>query len=292
MSGSGAQQHVVGRGLRAEGHPQIPGGPPGDRPLPHAPDLEAWLEPLFTLATDRHPNLSAEVDGDFWLNGASHSIHRFRLVGPRKGDPIRLALFAGVHGDEPAGCVALVEFLAALAAEPVRAEGYELFAYPVVNPTGCVAGTRTNHAGKDLNREFWHESAQPEVQIIERELRTQAFAGLIALHADDTSEGHYGYSHGRALDDALLRPALLAAERVLPRDRRETIDGFVAREGVITDCFRGILSPPREQEPHPFNLIFETPAHAPFDLQVAANVAALDAILATYRGMIAYAQGI
>jgi hypothetical protein len=68
------------------------------------------------------------------------------------------------------------------------------------------------------------------------------------------------------------------------------IDGFHAREGVISDCFCGILSPPPDQEPHAFNLIFETPAHAPFDHQVAANVAALDAVLATYRGFISYAQ--
>jgi len=61
---------------------------------------------------------------------------------------------------------------------------------------------------------------------------------------------------------------------------------------VIRDCFEGILSAPPEQSPRPFNLIFETPAHMELELQVTANVAALNAILATYRGMIAYAQGI
>ena len=79
---------------------------------------------------------------------------------------------------------------------------------------------------------------------------------------------------------------------MLPRDRRAIIDGFTAREGVISDCFHGILSAPPDQQPRPFNLIFETPARAPFDLQVAANVAALDAIVSAYRGLIAYAQNI
>lgn len=65
--------------------------------------------------------------------------------------------------------------------------------------------------------------------------------------------------NGQTLDDALLRPA---------------------------------MSPPCAQEPRPFNVIFETPAQAPFAEQVAANVAALDAILATYRGFIAYAQAL
>lgn len=253
-------------------------------------DLGQLLRPLENLA-HQLSELEADSMGPFSSEGHSWHIPRFRLVGPRTGGiPLRLGLFAGVHGDEPAGCVALIEFLTAVAREPERAAGYELFIYPVVNPTGYAAGTRANAAGLDLNREFWHGSTQPEVRLIERELRAQRFAGLIALHADDTCEGHYGYSHGHELDDALLRPALVAAERVLPRDRRGTIDGFTAREGVISDCFRGILSAPPEQEPRPFNLIFETPAHAPLHQQVAANVAALDAILATYRGFIAYGQ--
>lgn len=128
------------------------------------------------------------------------------------------------------------------------------------------------------------------MRLFEQELRARRFHGLMTLHADDTCEGLYGYSHGRTLDETLLHHALRAAERVLPRDRRAVIDGFTAREGVICDCFHGILSAPADQEPRPFDVIFETPAHAPFALQVTAAVAALDTIVAEYRGFIAYAQ--
>lgn len=263
-------------------------GPGGMTP---AITLVELLAPLHEAAA--RGGVEKGVAGEFLAEGEHQVIWRFRLVGATLGQqPIRLGLFAGVHGDEPAGCGALVRFVQGLLAEPARATGYELMVYPVVNPVGYAAGTRANGSGKDLNREFWRSSLEPEVQIIEHELRTHAFAGVITLHADDTCEGHYGYSHGHELDDSLLRPALLAAENVFPRDRRSTIDGFTAREGVITDCFQGILSAPPEQAPRPFNLIFETPAHLPLERQVAANVAALDAILATYRGMIAYAQGI
>jgi protein MpaA len=254
--------------------------------------LATLLAPLEALSRQRR-GIEPGSAGDFDFRGQRLSIPRFRFAGASLGQqPIRLGLFAGVHGDEPAGCQALVRFLAELVAERERATGYELFLYPVVNPTGYAAGTRMNGAGKDLNREFWRGSLEPEVQIIEHELRSLAFAGIITLHADDTCEGHYGYSHGHELDDSLLRPALDAAEKIFPRDRRATIDGFSAREGVIRDCFQGILSAPPEQSPRPFNLIFETPAHLDLEQQVAANVAALNAILATYRGMISYAQGI
>jgi predicted deacylase len=254
-------------------------------------DLSSFLAPCAEVA--KGGDVRLETIGEFAADGATWPLPVVRFAGPGTGsDPVRLGLFAGIHGDEPAGCLALRELVLELVREPARALGYELSIYPIVNPTGWARGTRANHAGRDLNREFWRESSESEVRLLEAELRGRRFDGLITLHADDTCEGHYGYSHGQALDDALLRPALLAAEAIMPRDRRAVIDGFVAREGVIEDCFRGILSPPAEQRPRPFNLIFETPAHAPMPLQVAANVAAIEAILASYRGLISYAQNI
>ena len=253
-------------------------------------DQRDLLRPLHQLAQPAQGWEYACL-GTFHHDDRAYEVPCFRFVGPSTGsDPVRLGLFAGVHGDEPAGCAALVEFAQALAREPERAAGYDLFFYPVVNPTGYEDGTRFNRSGKDLNREFWRGSPEPEVRVFERELRERRFHGLMTLHADDTCEGLYGYSHGRTLDEALLQPALRAAEVVLPRDRRPVIDGFSARDGVICDCFHGILSAPADQDPRPFDVIFETPALAPFSLQVAAAVAALDTIVAEYRGFISYAQ--
>jgi hypothetical protein len=229
--------------------------------------------------------------GEFFHDARRHELSRIRLAGPFAGhDPIRLAFFAGLHGDEPAGCAALVQFAEMLASDPARAAGYELFIYPVVNPTGYECDTRVNHAGKDLNREFWRDSAEAEVQILERELRAHRFDGIVTLHADDTCEGVYGYAHGRTLNEALLVPALKAAARWLPLDSRAVIDGFAAREGLICDCFKGVLAAPPDQHPRPFDLIVETPARAPLGLQVSAAVAALESILATYPAFISYAQ--
>lgn len=256
----------------------------------HPQKLRRLYWPFLALAEEsRH--IVGDVAGAFVSEGNRYTIPRFTFLGPHTSVPrIRLGLFALLHGDEPAGAWALARLLERLVDDPSLATGYEIVVYPLCNPTGYEDGTRHDRSGRDLNREFWRESKLPEIRILEDELCSQRFQGVIALHADDTCEGHYGYSHGQRLDDALLRPALAAAERVLPRDRRAVIDGFSAREGIITDCFRGILSPPSTQRPRAFNLIFETPALAPLDHQVSANLAALDAILSTYRGFIAYAQ--
>lgn len=259
-------------------------------------DPRILLDPLRAavascVATGRRSPVTIDILGRMEHGGTQHEVPRITFTGPPAGhDPIRLGLFAGLHGDEPAGCAALVEMAATFTRSPTLAAGYELMFYPLLNPTGYAAGTRTNHAGRDLNREFWRESAMIEIRLIEEELRARQFAGIITLHADDTCEGVYGYAHGRTLNEALLKPALQAAGRFLPLDGRAMIDGFAAREGLIHECFENVLSAPPDQHPQPFDLIVETPAHAPFRRQVDAAVAAVESIIATYPGFISYAQ--
>lgn len=228
------------------------------------------------------------VAGSFEIDTKRYTIPRFVFHGPETNmPPIRLAFFALLHGDEPAGALGLERFLDRLVNDPAPAAGYELSFYPLCNPTGYEDATRHNRAGFDLNREFWRRSDLPEIQIIEEELRTQHFDGIIALHADDTSNGLYGYTHGRVLNENLLVPALRAAKHLLPINVGAIIDGFAAAEGVIKDCFKGILTPPPEQKPQPFEMIFETPALAPMTQQVEAISCALHSVLKEYRVFIA-----
>ena len=130
------------------------------------------------------------------------------------------------------------------------------------------------------------------MQILENELRSQHFHGLIQLHADDTSEGIYGFVRGATLTENLLRPALREAGKILPRNNSALIDGFAARDGMIYDVYEGILAAPVEVQPVPFEIIFETPHFAPIDLQVAALDAAMRTILQEYRAIISFAQNI
>jgi hypothetical protein len=257
-------------------------------------DWRGLLAPFFELA-EVCPELVGTVAGSFCCGDKRYALPRFVWFGGEAAPglaPVRIGLFALVHGDEPAGALALAGLAQTLAADPALARGYDLVFYPVCNPTGCEDGIRHNRAGADLNREFWRSSAQPEVRILEHELREHRFDGLIALHADDTSDGLYGYAHDRLLNEQLLVPALRASEKFLPRNCRAMIDGFAASDGVIGGCFQGVLTPPPEQQPRPFEVIFETPAHAPLARQAEAAHAALLAILAEYRGFLAWGQNI
>jgi Zinc carboxypeptidase. len=255
-------------------------------------DLRALLEPLVALG-DLGASVQVSFAGVFDFEDTPYVIPRVVFNGPSAShDPIRLAIFGGLHGDEPASVLGPIAFLERLAAEPERATGYELAVYPLLNPVGYERDTRVNGAGLDLNRQFWRGSIQPEVRAVERELTRTRFDGLITLHADDTCEGVYGYTRGHVLNEALLEPALRSASYIIPRDRRPVIDGFLARDGKIEACFEGVLSAPAGQRPRPFDLIFETPALSPIDKQIEAMVTALDTILDEYRVFLAYAQGL
>ncbi len=223
------------------------------------------------------------------MNGVA-DFDRFIFEGPHGGgDPIRIGLFAGIHGDERAGAEALLSLAQALVGNPTIAEGYNLYFYPVCNPTGFDAGTRLSRSGKDLNREFWRESREPEVLVLEREIHEHRFHGLISLHSDDTSDGLYGFVRGAVLARSLLEPALKAAEKILPRNENAIIDGFPAERGIISECYEGILTSPPKLENSPFEIIFETPHHAPSEAQVQAFIVAILSILAEYRKFISFA---
>jgi len=250
------------------------------------------LAPLEKIAA-HSANLVANHEARFDVDGETYELPRYLFVGPRGGDaPIRVGIFAAVHGDEPEGAHAVVQFIKLLESKPELAAGYYLSFYPVCNPTGFEDGTRYLRSGRDLNREFWKNSSEPEVRLLQAELVSHSFHGLIALHTDDTSAGFYGVVRGATLTKHLIEPALQAAEQLLSRDERPIIDGFQARNGVIYDAYDGMLSAPPRVRPRPFEIILETPASPPAYLKEYAFVAALQTILAEYRKFIAYAPNL
>jgi protein MpaA len=263
-----------------------------DEHLPVRQTIKEILLPLF-IQVGASDTLRADSLG-FWREGEDRFwlprfvFQRTQIVKPR----INVGIFAGIHGDEPASMLGLIDFVRALDASPEFGRDFQLWIYPMCNPSGYVDGTRHSRSGLDLNREFWNGSPEPEVKLLEEEIRRRKFDGIISLHSDDTSDGMYGFVRGATLTKHLLGPALAAAEAALPRNTNEFIDGFYAVEGIIHSGYGGILSAPPDTHPEPFEIVLETPHAAPLDLQRQAFVLALEATLAEYREVISYAADI
>ncbi len=223
------------------------------------------------------------VAGSFEWDEKRYTIPRFVFHGPPLGlPPIRIGLFALLQGDDQVGALGLQRFLNSLVNDPAPAAGYELALYPLCNPTGYEDGTRHNRAGCDLNREFWRGSAQPEVRIMEAELQSGQFDGIIAVRADGTAATLQGFTPDPLVAEQLLKPSLGAASQILPAE--QPVAGRQGRDAT------GALTAPPVQRPQPFEIVLETPARAPMTQQIEAISCALQAVLKEYRAFIA--QGI
>ena len=242
----------------------------------------------------RFQRLAAEHSGLVPLSiGCDQGLSAWRLTGESGGgEAIRLGLFAGLHGDEPAGPLALLEVAKELLGNPKLLRGYDLFLYPVCNPWGYENHQRFDSVGRDLNREFWRESLAEEVKALEVEILRREFSGIVSLHADDDSHGAYGFVRGDLLALELLEPALASVESILPRNHSEVIDGFAARRGVIRECYEGVLTAPPRLARTPFEVIFETPGKLPEGVQALAAKAATLTMLSRYRELMAFAEGL
>lgn len=227
-----------------------------------------------------------------WSVGADdYFLEQYLFVGPRGGgDYFRVGVFAGIHGDEEAGIWAANRFLEELARKPELARGYEVYIYPLCNPSGYEDGTRHSRNGRDLNREFWIGSREPEVQLLEQQIRTLRFDGIISLHADNESPGLYAFALGAQVTQHVVEPALQAAEKVLPRNCDPTIDNFTARNGLIRKGYPGMLCAAPEMSPRPFEIVFETPHFADIEKQVEANLIFLRHALDQYQQLQAVGQ--
>lgn len=188
------------------------------------------------------------VAGSFSVGGLRYTIPRFTFLGPTipEESQKRIGFFSLLHGDQPAGAAALLRLFEAVVNCPALAAGFDLVFYPVCNPTGFEDETAHNRVGRDFAREFWCHSDQPEIRILEQELRKETFDGLVTLHTDGNSD-RLAVSHG-------------------PHSRD------------------GGLGPPPDLQPPPFEVTIHTPGRAPIELQAEAARGALQTILTQYRG--------
>lgn len=271
--------------------------PPASAPREASPRQSGQLPGFFQSVAESSRHVLSMTVRKFESGGEEHSLVRYLWAGPPGGgDTLRLGLFATLNGDEPEGAFALTRFISVLEKEPELARGYALFIYPLCNPTGFEDNTRLSRAGHALNRLFWTESSAPEVRYLESEIWMQAFHGIINLRSDAESAGIYGFASGAVLAEALLEPALRAAEAFLPRNLTRQIEGTPARRGIVyADLYNsreGTLRAVPGLERPPFEITLATPRAASVHLQVEALHAALTAILTEFRRLQAIGQNI
>lgn len=193
----------------------------------------------------------------------------------------RLYLSTGIHGDEPAGPVAILELIRA----NVWPEHLDIWLCPCLNLTGFPLSTRESAAGIDLNRDYRHLLA-PEVRTHVAWLKQQpTFDLAVCLHEDWEANGFYLYELNPDNRPSLAEKIISQVFAVCPIESAEKVDGWPIRDGIIRPQ---VLPEERPQWPESLFLIthktrqsytLEAPSDFPLSTRVAAHVTAVRAVL-------------
>ena len=199
----------------------------------------------------------------------------------RPGPGPRVYLSAGIHGDEPAGPLALLELLR----EGFFNSPVHWSLCPALNPSGLLAGTRESACGIDLNRDYWLR-ASLEVLAHAAWCEARPIPDMfISLHEDWEAAGFYFYEINLGRDDPGRAHRILDAVKPwFPPEPGPDIDGHVAREAgwIFHEAEADVL----ESWPEaiflaklgcPVSFTFETPSHAALSQRVGAQAAAVRA---------------
>jgi hypothetical protein len=250
------------------------------------------LKPLLNLVENSDHLIGGSV-GQFLVEQNVFQIPRFIFMGPTGGgDTIRLAIFAGLHGDDSEGAEAVVAFLQELDAAPQAAGGFHIYAYPICNPISFASGTRSNAADEASAGQFWSGSSRPEVYYLEREMGVLRFHGVISLQTKARSNGFLVESRSDVLNRALAQPAIQATRRFLPGSPSSGESQASFPQGSPEAFLPDFLTVTDELKPAPFELHIGIPKSAPKSSQIQGTVGALKSILNSYRSLLAIGQNL
>ena len=161
----------------------------------------------YTEITERLKRLDVPIE----LIGTAHSypIHQIRLAS--SADTLRhILITGGMHGDEPAGVEAVLQFLERNNATLLKK--FSFLVIPCINPYGYVHNTRETLGDIDINRAF-ETGDIAEVAIIKKALGQTQFAIAIDFHEDYDATGFYLYEGKR--DEKYIGPDLATAAKAI-----------------------------------------------------------------------------
>ncbi len=205
----------------------------------------------------------------------------------RPGTGPTVYISAGMHGDEPAGPLALLQKM-----ESGWFSGdFHWLVCPALNPGGLAFATRENRQGFDLNRDYLLQQSL-EIAAHARWLSSQPVPSLfVSLHEDWETEGFYFYEINLEADDPSRHQAILnAVSQYFPPEEGPEIDGhevrgpgwiFHSAEADLPDAWPEAIW--LAKKGCPLSFTFETPSRAEISRRVGAHISGLESILATLQ---------
>ena len=240
----------------------------------------------YTEVTERLKRLDVPVE----MLGTVHAkeninwpLYQIHLVSSAR-TPQRVLITGGMHGDEPAGVEAVLQFLER--DNTTRLKNFSFLVIPCINPYGYVYNTRETLDGIDINRAFETDDVA-EVAIVKKALGQTQFSLAIDFHEDYDATGFYLYEGKR--DEKYIGPRLATAAKAIgpldPDDPGE--DAPDLAEGVYkvaTSWGTQGLTPYLLHFHSEHVIISETPTVWQLEQRVALHLTILDTALDIISG--------
>lgn len=185
----------------------------------------------------------------------------------------QIYLSSGIHGDEPAGPLAVLE----LFQQNQWPDDLGLWIIPCLNPGGFPLNRRENEDGVDLNRDY----RSPQTELVRAHVgwlnQRPRFELTLLLHEDWESNGFYLYELNPELKPSISDAIIHKVKEVCPIDTAPVIEGRPAKNGII--CANPDLMKRRDW-PEAFYLVHHKTAisytlEAPSDFSLSTRVQAL-----------------
>ncbi|MCG9127795.1 M14 family metallocarboxypeptidase [Candidatus Poribacteria bacterium] len=191
-------------------------------------------------------------------------------------------LTSGLHGDEPGGIEASLQFLSRDNSDLLKLFNFTVI--PCINPYGYVHNTRENRDGVDINRMFESNEIK-EVMIIKECLGETQFSFTIDFHEDYDATGFYMYEGQE--DNKFIGPDI--AQQVTTIGPMDTEDSGEDTTPIVKGVYnvspkwgaKG-LAPYMLHHHTKHVLITETPTDWQIEQRAALHLGLLDAALEYY----------
>lgn len=243
--------------------------------------IHEWLHHLEAIALDRG------FESTRWGKSDGLPLLGLRRPARQPASASRIYLSAGIHGDEPAGPVA-VELLLR---RDLLAPDVSWTICPLLNPGGWLTGTREISSGIDLNRDYLRPKSREAAAHCAWIDRVGCHDLYLSLHEDWEATGFYLYEINTSpLSKPLALKILEQVATVIPIEPVSCIDQHTVRSpGYIAHA-------PEPDDPHQWpeaiyhckryphlSYTFETPSSLPLEQRVTALVTATQTATREFR---------
>jgi hypothetical protein len=179
--------------------------------------------------------LSTSEIGTVAAGSERYPIFKIRTRKPSRQARPAPAVFiaAGIHGDEPGGVWALLDWLKRFPDLPPLYRRFDFTIIPCINPYGYEHNTRQNAKGIDLNRQFRSDRPPDEVRFVKQAVGKRPFDLVTEFHEDVDTHGFYLYELTHEEEPSWGKEIIERVARRFPINLNPQIEGLPAEEGLI-----------------------------------------------------------